>query len=880
MTDPRRAIPVQPIQPQARPLDSFVAQPAGNLPQSPLSQLAGALSSIQPAFERFNAVREVKEKTAAELAAEREFLRQDFETLDAAIRRGDLPEASSPYHLEAFMKVYGRELGERSAEKMLSAYEASFDKDNGDFDEFLQAQINDPLKGIDRPSIQSGYLDVVGKMADAVRRKHAAFKDGQKLEIKYKGVLSIINEAIRENPGDVEGAVDTIRQFTEGQGPRLLGLERAEVDSIVLIAAAEQAELGNVELVNKLLKDTRGKVGSIAGKANAQGKSARAIIKKAQKAREKIDAVALQELVSKFQTDAANGRLDRDAAARVAGENSTALPLGTLRALYFADDKARASNSRIEFAMEQADLGRWGLIRENFTEKERKDVDNRFLSKIAVEGKAKGLSEGQVFDDQVKFLVQNNATNSFWIDLFGTYGQANALNFAKGDKVPPQLNEAVNVYNKLYAANPGLLDRHIKDKRQREFYEMVRIQETRQSVERQDAMVNALTIQQTPDTAANAMRRQRQFDILRQAIDATMTKGEGGILFADNSVENSAYVGKTLENMAGISIRLGVAPKQSLETAKQQFLATHTNINGFMVFTGGRRVDPSDINEKARMAYASYLASNPDQFLTEDELTFTPVSPGSDGLWVVRVKATGMVAPGASNTGTFPLSGLNEIQIERKRAEVNADLDIRQDTSGRLEAIFDLTSGAGSPVQRRAAKARMARQDAEFTRSGHVTILPKIEADGSQTIEAEVKPDQRSFGIRNNNPGNIRAVVAAAKFNGQTGVSEEADGGFLKFDTPKAGIRALARILRTYRKRGVVTLRQIISTFSPPSENDTEGLIRAATKLTGISGSMEINVTDDAMMMRMLKIILKQEQSDIPYSDELLQSAINSAKRS
>jgi hypothetical protein len=76
-----------------------------------------------------------------------------------------------------------------------------------------------------------------------------------------------------------------------------------------------------------------------------------------------------------------------------------------------------------------------------------------------------------------------------------------------------------------------------------------------------------------------------------------------------------------------------------------------------------------------------------------------------------------------------------------------------------------------------------------------------------------------SRGIRNNNPGNIRH--GADKWQGMA--SEQPDSQFIKFVSAQYGIRAMARILASYRRRGLVTVRQIINTWAPPVGQDAQG---------------------------------------------------------
>ncbi len=92
-------------------------------------------------------------------------------------------------------------------------------------------------------------------------------------------------------------------------------------------------------------------------------------------------------------------------------------------------------------------------------------------------------------------------------------------------------------------------------------------------------------------------------------------------------------------------------------------------------------------------------------------------------------------------------------------------------------------------------------------------------------------------GIRNNNPLNIRH--AADRWQGAS--EKQTDKNFVQFNTMAYGYRAAWRILQTYYERFVhqsraFTVRNIISRWAPPCENDTEAYIRTVLQLTGIGG--------------------------------------------
>ncbi len=119
-------------------------------------------------------------------------------------------------------------------------------------------------------------------------------------------------------------------------------------------------------------------------------------------------------------------------------------------------------------------------------------------------------------------------------------------------------------------------------------------------------------------------------------------------------------------------------------------------------------------------------------------------------------------------------------------------------------------------------------------------------------------------GIRNNNPGNIRR-------NGDPwqGLAErQLDIEFFTFKSAVYGIRALARTLITYQdKYGLRTIRQIISRWAPPNENNTEAYVKAVAASTGLDADQPLDVHRFDHLLPLTKAIIRHENGQQPYSD-------------
>ncbi|WAX22796.1 hypothetical protein MAJJADAN_00034 [Pseudomonas phage Amjad_SA] len=109
---------------------------------------------------------------------------------------------------------------------------------------------------------------------------------------------------------------------------------------------------------------------------------------------------------------------------------------------------------------------------------------------------------------------------------------------------------------------------------------------------------------------------------------------------------------------------------------------------------------------------------------------------------------------------------------------------------------------------------------------------------------------------RNFNPGNL-------EFRGQAGaVPEAGDGRFAKFGSASEGVAALVRQLKLYDKRGLDTLDEIINTYAPSSENNTQAYIAQLSKALGVTGSQELDLNNPEVLSRLVKGISRHESGN------------------
>ena len=120
-------------------------------------------------------------------------------------------------------------------------------------------------------------------------------------------------------------------------------------------------------------------------------------------------------------------------------------------------------------------------------------------------------------------------------------------------------------------------------------------------------------------------------------------------------------------------------------------------------------------------------------------------------------------------------------------------------------------------------------------------------------------------GIRNKNPGNIKL---GTDWDGLA--AEQSDPTFCTFSEAVMGIRALMRILLTYRfTHDKKNIDSIIRRWAPPSENDTEAYIKFVAKRMEIDPMDNIDNSIEAYLP-LVKSIIQMENGMQPYDNELI----------
>ena len=106
--------------------------------------------------------------------------------------------------------------------------------------------------------------------------------------------------------------------------------------------------------------------------------------------------------------------------------------------------------------------------------------------------------------------------------------------------------------------------------------------------------------------------------------------------------------------------------------------------------------------------------------------------------------------------------------------------------------------------------------------------------------------------------------------------SRNIDPAFCVFTSSVYGIRALAKVLINYKKiHSLNTVRQIISRYAPPNENQTTAYIQSVAKQLGVVPDTVIDVEERGVLTVFIKAIIRMENGIQPYSDPTIQQGID-----
>lgn len=129
-------------------------------------------------------------------------------------------------------------------------------------------------------------------------------------------------------------------------------------------------------------------------------------------------------------------------------------------------------------------------------------------------------------------------------------------------------------------------------------------------------------------------------------------------------------------------------------------------------------------------------------------------------------------------------------------------------------------------------------------------------------------------GILNNNPLNIR--ISNNPWKGK--IIPSKDKSFEQFDNSIDGIRAGAKLLSNYyRLHGLSTIKEIVTRWAPPTENDTNSYISDVCIHMDVGPDNKINLDDPTGMAELVMAIINHENGEQPYLVSDVMTAVKDA---
>ncbi|EKN5124964.1 TPA: hypothetical protein ACLFOW_002545 [Yersinia enterocolitica] len=117
---------------------------------------------------------------------------------------------------------------------------------------------------------------------------------------------------------------------------------------------------------------------------------------------------------------------------------------------------------------------------------------------------------------------------------------------------------------------------------------------------------------------------------------------------------------------------------------------------------------------------------------------------------------------------------------------------------------------------------------------------------------ADVTAKGRTIADRFNNPGNLRWADGYGTHNTKS-------GKFAVFPTLDEGVLAATKQLQIYGSKGINNVKDIVKTWAPSNENDTDAYIRHVVKSTKFSENEKLNLNDPAVLAKLISAMATKE---------------------
>lgn len=219
-----------------------------------------------------------------------------------------------------------------------------------------------------------------------------------------------------------------------------------------------------------------------------------------------------------------------------------------------------------------------------------------------------------------------------------------------------------------HAANPKLLENHVKNSADRDFYEAYRIASQYVQLAPEQAMQVAMM--QTSDPAKTQTGSQVRINQVEEAVRDIQY---GGGFFKGASLPtNQGYIASEIGRVGKFYAQNGMNTEDAIAEAKERFLATHTPVGGNYVYTAGKDIPPN-FDKLATHAIEKYVEDfGEEEGIEAADLTIRPATNGYG--WLI-VHQMGQYPVEKSDRANLSLRSLYEMDRKRQEREKQAVID-------------------------------------------------------------------------------------------------------------------------------------------------------------------------------------------------------------
>lgn len=723
------------LQPQARPVDTYSRPQAPNSGPSGLAQLAGALAEISPALTNYIDETGARAKKEAEDRAMRRIGGMSFAEAREAVDGGKMSELENPWFKAAFMKQYGERLAYERVNELTKEYETNFDKNSGDLDGFIRERTAADLDQYgDSAHFTGAYNKVMDGFSVRANTAQAQHQTEQVKEDTVSGVYdTFLGEAksLRADGKDPQEIMTALRGRYEGNR-KLLHVDFKEQDREMVRLAEAFAADGDVKMVDAILNsERRGADGTALGTlgSNREFQADAVRIQNAAKRKSfEQSEEGSRDTRMEFWDQARQGQLDRDKLLEWHRANEGAFTESQVLSLINQNDTyneqqttalAKAEHKMyLEKAAAQAEddlttrnvesigkgMGAYiedavvptktGETRTISVDDQKKAAAKRIVDQTEWLVQKEKATPEQAFGMQVETFSVGNLTNPKWEHVLGAGPKAATQFTLSGGEVPPALQDSVDLYMKLHAANPKLLETHIKDSADRDFYEAYRVATQYGQLAPQQAMQTAMMQTSDPSKFQGAGTQQR-FDAIDERVKNITFGGVAG-WFA-SSPKNQGYVANEIGRLGKFYAQNGMGTDDALNEAKTRFEATHTEVNGNFIYTAGKDI-PANFRDLASNAINQYVKDfGKAEGIDASDLTMKPATNGQG--WII-VHQQGQYPVENSARANVTLRSLFDLDQTRKKDVIQEVIDAQDKNQKFNSKLRDMNSDLLSPERR------------------------------------------------------------------------------------------------------------------------------------------------------------------------------------